>query len=216
MTRRLRAPVSLVALALVISACSEKRPSDVGIVARAAGQTWTVEEAAALIAPDTLLPADREAVRAIANLWIDYTLLATAAMQDSTLRQVDVTPIVNDLAQQQLIAALRDSVIKVEPIANDSVLRLYRNQAAGSLVRARQILLTWPASATGAQRDSVRSAIEAARSRVVDGGEDFGTVAAAISQNPGGSLGGVDLGVVRRGQLERALDSALSSWIRAR
>ena len=209
MTRRLRAPVSLVALALVASACSEKRPSDVGIVARAAGQTWTVEEAAALIAPDTLLPADREAVRAIANLWIDYTLLATAAMQDSTLRQVDVTPIVNDLAQQQLIAALRDSVIKVEPIPNDSVLRLYRNQAAGSLVRARQILLTWPAGATDAQRDSVRGAIGMARSRIVDGGEDFGTVAAAISQNPGGSLGGVDLGVVRRGQLERALDSAL-------
>jgi hypothetical protein len=207
MTRRTRVPISLVVLA--VAACGEEAPSDAGLVARAVGQTWTVEEAAALIAPDTALPANPEAVRTIANLWIDYTMLATAAMQDSTLKQVDVSPLVNDLAQQQMLVALRDSVIKVEPISNDELARAYRGEAAGSLVRARQVLLTWPEGATQAQRDSVRSALEAARSRVVDGGEDFGTVAETVSQNPGGSAGGIDLGVVRRGQLERSLDSAL-------
>ncbi len=207
MTRRTRVPISLVVL--LVAACGEDAPSDAGLVARAVDQTWTVDEAAALIAPDTALPAEAETVRTIANLWIDYTLLATAAMRDSTLSQVDVSPLVIDLAQQQMITALRDSVITVEPVSAEELQRAYREQAAGSLVRARQILLTWPEDATQAQRDSVRSALEAARSRIVDGGEDFGTVAEAISQNPGGSAGGIDLGVVRRGQLDRSLDSAL-------
>lgn len=208
MMRRIRDSISFVAL--VLAACGgNEAPSDAGLVARAAGQAWTVEEAAALIAPDSALPAEPEAVGTIANLWIDYTMLATAAMQDSTLSQIDVSPIVNDLAQQQMITALRDSVIDVEPLSSEELQRAYRDEAAGSLVRARQILLTWPEDATQAQRDSVHRTIEEVRARIVDGGEDFGTVAESTSQNPGGSAGGVDLGVVRRGQLGRSLDSAL-------
>jgi hypothetical protein len=208
MTRRTRASVSVVIL--VLAACSgNEAPSDAGLVARAANQTWTVEEAAALIAPDSALPAEPEAVRTIANLWIDYTLLATAVARDSTLSQIDVSPVVNDLARQQLLAALRDSVITVEPLTDQELQERYRSEATGSLVRARQILLTWPEGAPQAARDSVRQAIEAVRARIVDGGEDFGAVAQEVSQTPGGLPGGWDLGVVRRGQLEASVDSAL-------
>ncbi len=210
MTRHSPVPVAIVALAL--SACGGgDEPSDVGLVARAGGQTWTVEEAVALIAPDTALPPEPEAIRAIANLWIDYTLLARAAMTDTTLAQVDVSPLVNDLATQQLITALRDSVISVEPIGDEDLQARYREEAPGSLVRARQILLTWPEDATDAQKDSVRQAVRDLRARIVDGDEDFGAVAAEHSQQPGGAAGGWDLGVVRRGQLDAPLDSALFS-----
>jgi len=208
MTRRTRASVSVVTV--VLAACGgNEAPSDAGLVARAANQTWTVDEAVALIAPDSALPAESEPVRAIANLWIDYTLLATAASRDSTLAQIDMSPVVNDLAQQQMLAALRDSVIRVEPLTEQELRQRYQADAPGSLLRARQILLTWPQNATEAQRDSVRRAIEAVRARIVDGGEDFGTVAQEVSQTPGGLPGGWDLGVVRRGQLEAAVDSAL-------
>jgi hypothetical protein len=208
MMRRTRVPIAFVTLALAACGGGEA-PSDAGLVARAADQTWTVEEAAALIAPDTALPAQPEAVRAVVNLWIDYTLLATAVRQDSTLAQVNVAPVVNDFAQQQLITALRDSVITVEPISNQELLQRYRAEAEGSMVRARQILVPWSGGATQVQRDSVRRMVEEVRARIVDGGEDFAAVAEAVSRSPGGLPGGSDLGVVRPGQLDGALDSAL-------
>jgi hypothetical protein len=208
MIRLSRVPLPLVTLvALVLSACD----GDAGLVARAYDQTWTVDEASTLVAAHPDIPADREAIRALANLWIDYTVLATAAAEDSTLAQVDVTPLVNELAAQQLIVTLRDSVITVEPIGNAELLARYRREAPGSAVRARQILVTWPDDATEAQKDSVRRSIEDLRSRIVDGGEDFATLAGAYSRDPGSAGRGGEMGTVRRGQLVAPLDTALFS-----
>lgn len=210
MIRHALVPVAVATV--VLSACGgEAQPSDEGLVARAGGQTWTVEEAAALIAPDSALPPEPEAVRAIANLWIDYTLLARAAMADTTMAQVDVTPLVNDLAVQQLVTALRDSVVPMEPIGDEELRTRYRSEASGTMVRARQILLTFPEDATDAKKDSVRQAIRDLRARIVDGKEDFQTLAAEHSQQPGGAPGGWDLGVVPRGLLDASLDSVLFS-----
>ena len=80
MTGNLRLAFLVAAAALV--ACGQQ-PSDDGLVARAGDHTWSVESAAALLAQQPDLPAEREVVRALAELWIDYTLLAAAAEQDT-------------------------------------------------------------------------------------------------------------------------------------
>lgn len=87
--------------------------SDGSIVARAADQSLSVQQVVALVANRPDFPADREVVRTLANLWVDYTLLASAAAHDSTMSQVDVSALVSDLEQDRLIRALRDSVDRV-------------------------------------------------------------------------------------------------------
>jgi hypothetical protein len=199
--------IHLPVVALLVCACSR----DKGLVARAGDQSWTVDEAATLLASAPNVPPRREAVGAVANLWIDYTLLASAVAKDTTLAQVDVTPLVNDLIADQLIMALRDTVITVKPISTQDLLARYRSEAPGSAVRARQILLTWPDSATDVQKDSVRKAIQALRSRIVQGGDSFATVAREYSKDSGSAANGGELGTVVRGQLVAPLDSALFS-----
>ncbi len=212
MIRHSRAPVSLAVLVLALTACAGgDESSEAGLVARAGDQSWTVAAAAALLAPDTVLPAKPEAIRALANLWIDYTVLARAAMADTTLSQVDVSPLVNDLVAQQMITALRDSVISVEPIGGDELQQRYRREGSGSLVRARQILLTWPDDPTQAQKDSVRRIADDLRARIVDGGGDFAALAREHSQDPGSAGRGGEMGVIRRGQMLPSMDSALFS-----
>ena len=127
---------------------------------------------------------EREAVRALANLWIDYTLLANAVREDTTMAQVDVTPLVDELVAVQLITALRDSMISVPPISNAELQQRFRSEGPGSTSRARQILLSWPDEASDAQKDSVRHAIEALRTRIVDGREDFAKLARERSEDP--------------------------------
>jgi hypothetical protein len=209
MPRLLQVPILLLTTAFV--ACGGETESDVGLVARAGGHTWAVAEAADLLTPRTDLPAEREAVRALANLWIDYTLLARATMADSTLGQVDVGRLANDAINERLVLGLRDSIITVPPIRNDSLIERYRREATASAVRARQILIAWPNAAPAALKDSVRALARSLRTRIADGREDFGALARAHSQDPGSAASGGELGTIRRGQLLPALDSALFS-----
>ncbi len=190
-------------------ACGGNGSPDVGLLARAGDQTWPVDEAASLLAP-TKLPADREAVRALAEIWIDYSLLAGEARADSTLAQVDVSPLVGDLVASQLIASLRDSVIEVTPIGNDELIAQYRREAPGSAVRARQILLRWPSDTSGAAKDSLRHEAEVLRASLA-GGADFAKTAAERSQDPATAAVGGKMGIVARGQMLPAVDSALFS-----
>ncbi len=199
--------ICLPLVVVAVSSCAR----DEGVVARALDQTWTVQDATALLDSAPNLTPTPQAVEALANLWIDYTLLASAAVQDTTLSQVSVTPMVNDLIADRLISALRDTVITVDTISTQDLLARYRSEAPGSAVRARQILLTWPDNATGAQRDSVRRAIEALRSRLVEGGDSFADVAQQYSRDPVTAARGGEIGTVVRGQLVAPLDSALFS-----
>ncbi|HET7321645.1 MAG TPA: hypothetical protein VFI96_04050, partial [Longimicrobiaceae bacterium] len=82
----------LAATPLLVSGCSglgEAMTAHTDVVARAAGQELKVEEAAQLIALNPQVPADPDVVRAIADYWVDYTLLASAVAEDSALSAVD-------------------------------------------------------------------------------------------------------------------------------
>ena len=91
----------------------------------------------------------------------------------------------------------------------------YDPEAMESLIRVRHLLLRWPPQATDSQRDSIRSAATELRRRAV-GGEDFGALAAAYSQDPTSNTQRGDLGYVRLSQLVgplQALAAALDRRI---
>jgi len=199
-----------VVMASTLAACDsfgQAVSSHTDVLARAAGHELTVDDAAALIAPHSAVPARRDVVEAIANLWVDYTLLATASSRDSTLSSIDFTPLLAPFRDQSVVWKLREKVISVDSTITDEELRqMYEDQQVGLEVRARHILLTVPADATPSVRDSIHNLAEELRKRAV-AGEDFATLAQQYSQDGSAKQGG-DLSYFGRGQMMAPFEEA--------
>ncbi|MSR35776.1 MAG: hypothetical protein EXR95_03890 [Gemmatimonadetes bacterium] len=192
---------------LALAAACDRGDGGGTLLARAGGHELGVTEAAGLIAPEAGIPARPEVVLAVADLWIDYTLLATAAAEDSTLENVDLKPLVEQQEEVEMIGQLRDSAVPLDTaIAEEEVRRRFAQEAPGSRVRARHILLTPPDGATQFQRDSVKAAAEALLKRV-QAGEKLETLATEYSADPGSAARGGDLGFFERGAMVAAFDS---------
>jgi hypothetical protein len=167
-----------------------------------------VEAAAELLAPEPQLPADSGTVQALADLWIDYVLLARAAVEDSTLANLDVSQLVESQVEQELVMRLRDQVIQLDTAFTEEELRTrYEEDLPGGTVRARHILLQIPQGAAPAQEDSVRALAESLRARLL-AGEDFAGLAMEYSQDPGSGANGGDLGSFGRGDMVPPFEEA--------
>lgn len=204
---KIRRIVAALAVLALVAACAGEESTE-GLVARAGDHQLSVDRAVELLVDQENLPNDVEVVRALADLWVEYTLLASAVARDSTLRSLDLEPLIRQQLDQETIFQLRDSVIQVDTLIGDEeLLRAYEQEAPDAQLRASHILMGYPPQATQAQRDSVRSAMEALRGRVV-GGESFATLARQYSQDPGTSTQGGDLGTFGRGEMVRPFEDA--------
>lgn len=213
MLPRLTAPL-LVAAVLVPAACG---PSDAAggadaadstPVAQTGDHTFTVAEAVDLLEGHDDLPNEREVVRAVADLWLDHVLLARAARSDTAFASVDLSRIVQDRIDEEMVLALRDSVIRVDTTFTDDELRsLFEQQAPGTRIRARHILLDFPDEAGQAQRDSVRERARELRRRALEG-EDFAELARRYSQDQASAERGGDLGTFGRGEMVPSFEEA--------
>lgn len=204
--------VALAALAsLTLSACNgfgQAMSAHTDVVARAAGQELTVEQAAALLAKNPRLPADPMVVEAIANLWVDYVLLATAAAKDTSLQSIDLEPVIQPQVDQEIVWRLRDQVIQVDTALDDDRLReLYDQMQPGLQVRARHILFRMAPDAAPAQRDSVLALAREVRAQAL-AGRDFADLAREYSDEPGAAERGGDLGFFTRGQMVAPFEEA--------
>ncbi len=192
---------------LPLAACGDGGPSGL-VVAKADNHELTVGETVRLLAPENNLPAQPEVVEAVADLWIDYTLLAKAAAADTTLENVDLEPLVRQQAEGQMITMLRDSMIHADTaVTDEDVRRAFSKEAPGSRVHARHILLAWPDQATDAQRDSVRALANDLLSRIKNGA-DFAQLAQRYSDDPGSASKGGDLGWFGRGEMVKPFEDA--------
>lgn len=203
---RLARPRALVfGLLLAPLACSS---DEAGVVAQAAGNTLTVDEAARLMLESPELAADLNVVEAVANLWVDYTLMADALLQDSLLSTLELEVIVRSGLEQETIMALRDAVIQADTaIGDDDLRRLFEQEAPGVRVKARHILLTFPDSADDAARQAVRDDAGSLLARL-RGGADFAELARRFSQDPGSAARGGDLGFFSRGDMVKPFEDA--------
>ena len=206
MIKKSRMAAALAGLALV-AACGGDEPTE-GLVARAGSHRLTVDETVQLLVDQENLPNDVEVVRALAELWVDYALLAAEAAKDSTLKGLDLEPLVRQQLDQEVIFQLRDSVIKVDTLISDAdLLSAYEREAPDSRLRASHILMTFPEQATASQRDSVRAAIDGLRRRAL-AGESFAALARQFSQDPGTAQLGGDLGDFGRGDMVKPFEDA--------
>ena len=198
-------------LPLSIAACegfNQAMTAHQDLVARAAGNELGVEEAAQLMAGNPQVPADPQVVQVLADLWVDYTLLASAVAEDSTLAVVDLDVLAEPVREGLLVSKLRDRVIRYDTVFTDQQLaQRWATEGPGAEIRARHILLRAPAEATPAQRDSVRALAESLRQRA-GGGEDFAALAAEYSEDPGSAARGGDLGFFGRGRMVAPFEEA--------
>lgn len=199
-------PVAVLA-ALATAGC-DAISGHTDLVARAGGHELTVSQVAGWLAENPRLPASPEVVDAIANVWVDYILLATEAARDSTLSSLDLDLLVRPVIEQEMVWKLRDRVIQVDTALTDEELRQrYEAEQPGLEVRARHILIRLDPDATAAARDSARLFMEEIRQRAL-AGEDFAQLAREYSQDPGtASLGG-DLDFFSRGQMVAPFEEA--------
>lgn len=205
--------VAFAALAgtLTLTACDslgQAMTSHTDVLARAAGYELSIDQATDLLAPATRIPAQADVVDAVANLWVDYILLTTAAVQDSTLNNVNLDAIVEPFFNQQLVFKLRDQVIQVDTvISEDELRRIFEEEQPNAEVRARHILFRLPTDASPQVRDSVlaraRGVVQEAR-----GGADFAELAAEYTEEPGGGERGGDLGYFGPNQMVQPFEEA--------
>ncbi|HEX2203682.1 MAG TPA: peptidylprolyl isomerase [Longimicrobium sp.] len=178
-------------------------------LARAAGKEFTVEEAASLLAANPQIEPTPDMVRAVADRWVDYVLLATALAEDTALNVLDLDKLVEGPREQATIGRLMEQVVsRADTSYTDAELQqAWNTQGPGVEVRARHILLQFPGDATPAQRDSVRRAVEAIRAQAA-GGADFAALAQQHGQDGTKERGG-DLGYFGKGQMVPAFENAV-------
>lgn len=209
--RRIVASAAVLAALATTTACDsfgQAMSAHKDVLARAASQELSIDKASSLFALNPRIPAQPDVVNAIANLWIDYTLLAHAVAKDSTLNAVNLDPIIEPYIEQEVVWRLRDKVIKVDTALDDARLRqMFEREGTGTTIKARHVLLRLPGDATPAQRDSVTKLAQGIRDRARKG-EDFAALARQYSQEPGAQQSGGDLGYFGRGQMVAPFEQA--------
>ena len=205
---RMRIASVLASVVLAASACGDESV-DANVVARVDDYELTVDDVVRLLVDEERLPAERAIVESLAELWIDYTLLAEATRADSTYGQLDLEALVRQRVDQEMIVQLRDSVIQVDTLITQEQLRtLYAAESPEVELRARHIMMTYPLEATPTQRDSVRQVLEQLRTRIL-GGASFEDLARQFSQDPGSAESGGDLGFFARGDMVLPFEEAV-------
>jgi hypothetical protein len=206
----LRRRAWIVTFAAVAVACRDTA-DDPNLVARAGDYRLTVDEVVALLEDEEALPAQTSVIETLADLWIDYTLLADAVSRDTTFARLDFRPLVREQTEREMVFQLRDSVIQVDTVITPQQLRdLYATRSQDLELRARHIMLMFPLEPTAAQRDSVRAVLEGLRARIVAGAR-FEDLARTFSQDRGSAQAGGDLGFFARGDMVLPFEQAVLS-----
>lgn len=198
--------VAAIALLGVLAGCESGSPGD-RIVAQAGTHEFTVQDVVDLLA-GAQFPNEGEVIGALANFWVDYTLVAIAAQEDAELRNVNLEPVLLPQFQREIIQLYREASVQADTVIDDSTLQaLWDESPVEGRVHARHILLTLPDQATDEQRDSVFDAMNTLKRRI-EGGESFSALAIEFSQDPGSKPQGGDLGWFERGQMVRPFEDA--------
>ena len=125
--------LKITATALVVGSLACSASSSDTRVARAHTFEFTADDAVQLIGPQPELPADPAVVQTVADLWIEYTLLAWALQEDTLFQQLDLNPIIDQQVQQELILELRDRPLRKKPATAELLVWLAVLSARGDL-----------------------------------------------------------------------------------
>ncbi|HEX8363285.1 MAG TPA: peptidylprolyl isomerase [Longimicrobium sp.] len=201
---------ALPAAALALAGCGsfgKAMGAHTDTVAQAAGKELKVEEAASLLAANPQVQPTEDLVGELARMWVDYTLLATAAAEDTTLAVLDFDKLVEPAREGAILNRFITTAVPVDTVFTEAELdQKWNTEGPGSQVRARHILLKVPGDAAPAAREAVRRRAEQLQAQAA-GGADFAALARQHSEDTSKDQGG-DLGFFGRGQMVPTFEQA--------
>ena len=181
------------------------------VLARAAGHELTVDQMVEMLARQNTLPNQADVVDALANFWVDYTLIAVSARGDSLLTALDLDPLLRPQLDQEIIDLYMDSVLQPDTAISDEDLRaMWEADPPADSVRAQHILLAFPDQATQAQIDSVAEFTAQLQARAA-AGESFEALAGQYSEDTGSAVLGGDIGFFSLGAMVPSFEEAAFS-----
>ena len=182
-------------LATSLAACGDSTPPDV--VAVAGDHTLTVDRVVSLLLAQDQIPAERDFLAQLAELWVDYTLLAATATSDSAMGALDLSGVVTPQVERELVQTLSAQAIQVDTaLPLDELRRMYNEELPGARVRASHILLQFDRTRQES-RDSAVALAEDLKGRIA-AGESFADLARSYSTDQGSAATGGDLGFFDR------------------
>ena len=180
------------------------------VLARAAGHELTVDQMVEILARQNSVPNELDIVDALANFWVDYTLIGVMAREDSLFATLDLDPLLQPQIEQEIIDEYIDSVLRPDTAISEPDLRaMWEADPPADSVRAQHILLAFPAQATQAQVDSMVGFAVQLQARAA--GEAFEALAGQYSDDSGSAVQGGDIGFFGRGMLVPSLEEAAFS-----
>ena len=202
--------LSLVLLVVGIVGCDALRDAfsaRAEIVARADGQTLTVERLADLAGNGKQVPLDAMSLSRLAHVWVDYALFAKALaagqdLGDSATIAASMWPLVSQLKWERFHERL------IAPRANLSATQVDSAFQAGDARLFQHILFQVAPSAAGPVDAQKRRQAEQVLPQAKAGGARFAQLAARYSEDAGSKVHGGGLGVTERGQFVPAFEDA--------
>ena len=195
-------------LALSLAACDglkEAMTAHVDVAATAGSQELSVTQLAELIG-SSQLPLQREVAEGVANIWVDYQLVAQAAARGDSLKgEAEISEALWAEIAQARVGRFYEQVSKQWDSLPPGGEREYN---AGDMLAARHILFRVEQTATPAQRDSVRQAAERVRSQITPA--NFAALARQHGQDGTAAQGGY-LGVFPRGMMVPEFEQAVTA-----
>jgi peptidyl-prolyl cis-trans isomerase D len=185
---------------LALGACDglkEALTAHVDVAAKAANQELSVTRLAELLGNAKVpVPITKENAGIVADLWVNYQLLAhAAAVGDSLGDKKAIDQAVEPITKNMRLRKFTDTLVKSFKV--DSGSEASYNQAAGDLYAARHILFAFPPAATASQKDSVRKKAESVLATVNNA--NFAQMAEKYSSDPSAKGRGGNLGVYEKG-----------------
>ena len=201
-SRSLLALVATPSLLLGLAACDglkEALTAHVDVAAKAANQELSVTRLADLLGNAKVpVPITKENAGIVADLWVNYQLLAhAAAVGDSLTDKKAIDQAVEPITKNMRLRKFTDTLVKSFKV--DSGSEATYNQAAGDLYAARHILFGFPPAATQTQKDSVRKKAESVLPTVTNA--NFAQMAEKYSSDPSAKGRGGSLGVYEKGAM---------------
>lgn len=196
-------------LALALAGCDgfrEAMTAHVDVAARAGSQELSVTQLAGMMG-NSQLPLQREVAEGVANIWVDYQLMAQAAAAGDSLKDdAEIREALWAEIAQARVGRVYQSVASQweNPAAPTEA-----QYAQGDILAARHILFRIPPTALStAERDSVRRVAEGVRARITP--QNFAQLARQYGQDGTAEEGGY-LGVFPRGQMVPEFEQAVIS-----